>query len=221
MNYSELNNWANAQTLNWAELYYPRFVYNGSQMFIPSRSLLALYNRADDLRYKWLMIPFGGRRSNILDSVHRYTVFDDGRYMISGPTVAEVLLNRAEASARTGDISTAMTMVNRLRTARYRAGTNSALTANNNDEAIALVLAERRREMPAVHRWVDIRRFSVNDYPADDVTITRNFFQVNNGSVDITVPRVYTIAPGSPRYAVPINGTELINSGGEIKQNSY
>lgn len=70
-------------------------------------------------------------------------------------------------------------------------------------------------------RWYDIRRFSINDYAADDVTVTRDFFQVNAGSIDINTPKTYTLPVGSKRYALPINGIEIDASRGQIKQNEY
>ncbi len=72
-----------------------------------------------------------------------------------------------------------------------------------------------------VTRWYDIRRFSVNDYPADDITITRNFYQLNNNVVNTDVPQTYTLPVGAKRYAVPVNGVEIGASRGQIEQNDY
>jgi hypothetical protein len=112
-----------------------------------------------------------------------------------------------------------MTAVNTLRLKRLI--NNDPLTASDKDDAINKVLEERRREMPFAMRWFDIRRFSVNDYPGDDVTVNHTFFKVGIGVVDTTTTVNYTLSPGSKRYAVPINGVEMDASQGQIIQNNY
>lgn len=218
--YSELNDWAPAKHLYWKEFYFPRFSYQSGQWLLPSTALRSLYDQANDLRYKWFMIPNGGRRFTVITpSLFRYTVFYDGRYIPTGPTVAEMLLNKAEILARKGDVAGAMLAVNTLRAKRMN--TAAPLIATDQADAIQKVLQERRREMPFSFRWYDIRRFSVNDYQADDVTVTHTFFKVNVGAVDTTSTQTYILAPGSKRYAVPINGVEIMASKGVITQNQY
>lgn len=216
----ETYNWVAAQYLPWPELYYPRFAYTGNQFYMPSASLLAMYEGQNDLRYKWFMIENGGRRFSIVTpQTFRYSQFDDGRRIISGLSRAEMLLNKAEALARTNKPEDAMKAVNLLRATRFTTPTD--LTAANADQAIANVLAERRREFPFSMRWMDIRRFSVNNYPADDVVITRNFFQMNGNNIDVNTPKTYTLPVGSRRYMLPINGLDVNSSNGQIEQNTY
>lgn len=93
------------------------------------------------------------------------------------------------------------------------------LTAANKDDAIKKVLEERRREMPFAMRWYDIRRFSVNDYPADDITVVRDFFDVTLSNVNLNAPKTYTLS--TKRMVMPINGVELDASQGQIVQNPY
>ncbi|HVT86806.1 MAG TPA: RagB/SusD family nutrient uptake outer membrane protein [Chitinophagaceae bacterium] len=219
LNYSELNNWSASQYLYWGEFYYARYSYTSGQWWLPSTALQSLYDKSNDLRYKWLMIENGGRRFSVLDPLVRYSYFFDGRYIPTGPTVAEMLLNKAEVLARKGQIADAMTAVNTLRLKRLI--NNDPLTASDKDDAINKVLEERRREMPFAMRWFDIRRFSVNDYPGDDVTVNHTFFKVGIGVVDTTTTVNYTLSPGSKRYAVPINGVEMDASQGQIIQNNY
>lgn len=220
LTYSELNDWAASKFLFWSEFYYTRYSYIATQWYVPSAGLRSLYDQGNDLRFKWFFIPNGGRRMSVVDANSwRYTVFNDGRYLPSGPTIAEVLLNKAEAMARTDKWSTALTPVNTLREKRMT--TPDPLAASSQDDAIAKVLQERRRELPFAYRFLDIRRFSANNYPADDVTVTRDFWQVNQGGVDVTTPRTYTLEPGSPRYALPITTVEINNSQGALKQNPY
>jgi len=70
------------------------------------------------------------------------------------------------------------------------------------DEALALVLMERRKEtLFREVRWADLRRLN-----QDSGTLRR-----------IVGDTVYTLLPGDPRYAYPIPAEE-INIGG-IEQN--
>ncbi len=218
LKYVELNDWNAAKFLYWKELYYTRYLYTGSQWFIPSSSLLALYDQDNDLRYQHFMIPNGGRRFSVITpSAYRYTVFFDGRYLPSGPSIGEMLLNKAEILARKGEVNDALLAVNALR--QKRMSTYVPLTATNKDDAIKKVLEERRRELPFAMRWYDIRRFSVNDYAADDIQVTRDFYEVGLTGVDFDKPKVYTL--DSKRYLVPINGVEMDASQGQIQQNPY
>lgn len=218
LDYVELNDWPTNKYLFWQEFYYTRYTYSSSQWFIPSAALLALYDTQNDLRYKDFMFPNGGRRFSVITpAAPRYTVFNDGRYIPAGFTVAEVLLNKAEVLARKGDVAGAMDAVNILRLKRM--DTYIALSATGKDDAIKKVLEERRREMPFAMRWYDIRRFSVNDYPADNVTVTRDFFDVSTSAVNINSPKTYTL--DAKRLLVPINGVEMDASRGQIEQNPY
>lgn len=221
LNYSELNDWGAALHLYWKEFYFTRFAYNSSQWQIPSNALLNLYDQTNDMRFKWFMIPNGNARFQITSpTLYRYTIFDDGRRIPLGPTISEMLLTKAEALARLGQVQDAMQTVNILREKRMKI--SLPLSAATKTEAITAVLNERRREMPFSMRWYDIRRFSVNEDPNDDVTVTHVFYPIENGAVKTSEsPRTYTLAPGSLRYAVPINQFEVVNSREEIVQNKY
>ncbi|MDB5231562.1 MAG: RagB/SusD family nutrient uptake outer membrane protein [Chitinophagaceae bacterium] len=217
---SEFYDYTAAKFLYWKEFYMPRFSYQSSQWLLPSTALRSLYDQANDLRFKWLMLANGNRRFTIVTPMlYRYSFFSDGRYIPTGPTVGEMLLNRAEVLARKGLVQEAMNAINILRAKRMN--TAAPLAATDKDDAIKKVLEERRRELPFSFRWYDIRRFSVNDYPGDDVTVSRTFYKVNVGAVDTTATEVYSLAPGSRRYAVPINGVEIASAKGAIEQNKY
>jgi len=217
---SEFYDYSAAKYLFWKEFYFPHFSYQSGQWLIPSTSLRNLYDQPNDLRFKWLFLANSNRRFSITShNLYRYAFFFDGRYIPTGPSVQEMLLNKAEILARKNDIPGAMAAVNILRAKRLNVA--APIAAATQAEAISKVLEERRRELPFSFRWYDIRRFSVNDYPADDVTVTRTFYKVNVGSVDLTSTQTYTLAPGSKRYAVPINGVEIKASKDIIKQNQY
>ncbi|MBV4358839.1 RagB/SusD family nutrient uptake outer membrane protein [Pinibacter aurantiacus] len=220
LKYSEINYWTAIKWLYWKEFLYARVAYNANQSAFPSDNLLSLYDTTNDLRFKWFMIPNSNRRFAITaPAFYRYCFFEDGRYFPIGPTVSEMLLNKAEVLARTGNVQEAMNAVNALRSKRF--AVDSLLSANDKSDALKKVLQERRREMPFAMRWYDIRRFSVNEDPSDDVTVQHSFFKMNNGLVDQTATQSYQLTPGSKRYAVPINQLEITNSQNQIIQNQY
>lgn len=218
LDFVEQNDWTAAKFLYWPEFYYTRYVYTPSQWYMPSTALLALYDQQNDLRYKSFMIPNGGRRFSVVTpAAFRYTVFSDGKYLAEGPTIGEVLLNKAEVLARKGQAAQAMDALNLLRIKRM--ANYAPLTAADKGDAIKKVLEERRREMPFAMRWYDIRRFSVNDDPADNVTVTRDFFEVSVSGVNVNAAKTYTL--NSNQLLVPINGVEMDASKGQMQQNPY
>lgn len=150
--------------------------------------------------------------------------FQSGGETASGITLPEVMLNRAEALLRQAnpDVAGAMALVNELRDYRFDASYEDIhLLAADKATALRHVLEERRRELPFTYRWYDIRRFSVNEDPSDDVTVSRTFYKVTENTVDPSSVEVSTLAPGSRRYAAPLNKANIVNSGGDIVQNTY
>ena len=222
--YCETNNYTNDQIQRWQELFLGRFAYAANQWMVPSPALIALYDGNSDMRYKWFMHPNGHRRFTNNISLYRYTMFSDGRYAWSGPTIQEVMLNKAECLLRKSspDIAGALAIVNNLRDHRIAPGTPGIhLTAATRDEALVKVLEERRRELPFGHRWWDIRRFSVTETTVDKVAITRIFYVPKNGEIDFTQTKTYMLPVGSRRYAVPIFQVDIDASEGKLKQNTY
>ena len=220
LTYSALNDYSPTRFFKWDEFYYTRFTWSTTQWNIPSTNLLSVYDQTNDLRFILLMIPDGGRRFNVITpTTYRYTYFNDGGFLPSGPTISEVLLNKAEALARKGEIATALEAANLLRAKRLK--TYAALTASSASDALTQILQERRRELPFSFRWADIRRFSVNETPGDDVTVTHTFYKMGIGSVDLNTIQTYTLPVKSLRYAVPVNGVEIMASQGQIEQNNY
>ena len=119
---------------------------------------------------------------------------------------------------RLGQWQEALNVLTPLRQARYSTGTATALTASSQAEALKVVLEERRRELPFAFRLSDIKRFSVNETPDDDVTITRDFFEVSVTEVDTNTPKTWVIQGNSPALAMPIFQTEIDSSQGMIEQ---
>ena len=214
--------------MEWKELYYFRLMYHESWWYIPSPELLSLYDQENDLRYKYHFVENYSYDRGVTNPPYEYPgyIFFFKDRIPSGPTVAEMLLTKAEAHARLDQLAPALEAVNKLRVNRIDSNApNSAIniSASTSEDALTLILEERRREMPFSQRWFDIRRFNNNDEPSDDVgPLTRNFYGYSSSSVTPSTGIVtYTLESNSRRYAAPIPNTEIESSEGELEQNIY
>lgn len=214
--------------LEWKEFYYFRMLYHSSWWFCPSQELMDLYDKEYDLRWKYHYVENYSYDRGLTSPAYEwpgYIFFFKDR-IPSGPTVAEMLLIKAECQARTGNFGDAMTTVNQLRAARMD---NTApadrinLSASSQQDAITKILQERRREMPFTMRWFDIRRLNSNDDPNDDVgDLTRTFYPYTSASIQGNeTAKTYTLEKNSRRYAQPILNSEIQSSQGAIQQNTY
>ena len=124
----------------------------------------------------------------------------------SGISTNEIYLIRAECYARINMIPDAMNDLNTLLLNRWKAGTFVPFTATNANEALNLILTERRKELPfhSGLRWQDLRR--LNKEPDRAITLTREL----NGET-------FTLPPNDNRYVYPIPPDEIRLSG--IQQN--
>jgi hypothetical protein len=122
-----------------------------------------------------------------------------------GIATDEVYLTRAECYARTGNVSAAMSDLNKLMAARWKTSAGFVpFTATNQTDALAIILRERRKETPFRGlRWLDLRRLNSE---GANITLTRNL----NG-------QQYTLPPNDPRYTLPIPPDVISISG--ITQN--
>lgn len=210
--------------IGWKEFLYFRMLNHESWWYIPSEALLKLYDQEHDLRYTYHMVQNYSYDRGLIKPAYSYPgyIFFFKDRIPSGPTVAEMLLIKAECLARMGDPGNAMTAVNTLRAARMKPGPWVNLTATDKNDALKQILEERRREMPFSQRWFDIRRFNNNEDPNDDVTLSRVFYPYNSAQVDMSQPpQTYTLPKNSRRFAAPVPNTEIISSNGLIEQNKY
>jgi starch-binding outer membrane protein, SusD/RagB family len=121
--------------------------------------------------------------------------------LFGGLATDELYLTLAESHARLGHTAEALTALNTLLGTRWRQGTFTPLTAEDADAALALILEERRKELPFRGlRWGDLRRLNREERFAHTLTRT----------LDGTT---YSLPPGDPRYVLPIP-QKVIESGG-------
>lgn len=114
--------------------------------------------------------------------------YDRGyRTLFAGIAADEIFLIRAECSARLGNISGAMADLNALMFKRWKTGSFVPFSASTANEALNLVLTERRKELVFRSlRWTDLRRLNKE---GANITLTR----VLNG-------QTYTLPPNDKRY---------------------
>ncbi|RAV30640.1 RagB/SusD family nutrient uptake outer membrane protein [Sinomicrobium soli] len=129
-----------------------------------------------------------------IDEETGITIRDDADIRSFGISYPEMYLVRAEYLARSGEVNPAMEIVNMLREFRIPEGApGRELTATNAEEALEMVLAERRRELVfRGTRWMDMKRLDlegrmpavhryVNNDPGDNLIRT-----LEPGSADYT-----------------------------------
>lgn len=123
-----------------------------------------------------------------------------------GLTVNETWLIKAECLARSGKKDEAIAMLNTLRKLRFRPADYADLTAATADDALRLVIDERRREFfGAGLRWFDQRRLD------KDPLFAKPMVRILKGNT-------YTLAPGSNGFVFPL-APILISQNPEMKQN--
>jgi len=133
-----------------------------------------------------------------------------GNYHFTGLATDEVYLIKAECAARSGNIATGMTKLNQLLIKRWNSNATvpavsfQNLTATTVEEAVSMILLERRKELVwRGLRWQDIKRLN-----KEGATIT--LLRMLNGVT-------YTLPPNDARYIYPIPDDEIAISG--LQQN--
>jgi len=130
--------------------------------------------------------------------------YDASGYVYNGLCTDELYLNRAEAFARAGSTTEAMSDLNSLLINRWKTGTFVPFVSSSSSAALILILTERRKELPFRGvRWLDLRRLNKEGY---NISITHIF----NG-------QTYTLAPNDIKYTYPIPPDVIQFSG--IQQN--
>lgn len=161
--------------------------YSNNVTFTYSKDLVANYDVDNDLRFRF----FARKDANAPSYSFGSTAYNPNR----GITYAEVFLTKAECLARRGDIDGALQIINdEIRMKRIDAAGYEPLTATTKEEALSIVLLERRRELAFKGtRWSDMKRLdaegkmpAVQRLAADGVTVLE------------------TLEPGSTKYTFQI-----------------
>lgn len=137
-------------------------------------------------------------------------VFMKGTYsarasLFTGLANDEIYLIKAECAARRSEKGTALDFLNALLINRYKSGTFTPLTASTPQEALAIILSERKKELIRRGlRWSDLKRLNKE---GANITLTR-----------VLNEQTYTLLPNDPRYIFPIPDDEIAYS--KIDQNN-
>lgn len=176
------------------------YVFGLSRAICVSDELLALYDTNNDQRAKLYItnMPYG-----YPSKYNTWLPFLRANVAVSTP---EMYLIAAECEARIGSKDKALELINKLRDNRIF--NNTPLTASTNDEALNIVLEERRREfaMTGMMRFVDLKRLNKETRFAKTITHT----------VGTTT---YTLEPNSPKYVLPIPAKVMRFNPGTMVQN--
>ncbi|PWV44637.1 RagB/SusD family nutrient uptake outer membrane protein [Chitinophaga sp. S165] len=194
----------NASVIGWNNpevILQTRQSYNSS---FPSSNLIdldliKLYN-ANDLRTK----IFFRNNNGSFSFKGNYNYSSD--QLFTGTTTAEMFLIRAESNARQGKVEAAMSDINKILKSRW-SGTEVYIpvTANNQEAALEIILAERRKELLLRgQRWIDLRRLNMEDKYKTTIT-------------HVLDSKTYTLEPNSYKYTLPIPD-DVLQLGG-YKQN--
>lgn len=141
---------------------------------------------------------------------YRFKGSYDGRsFNFAGISTDEIYLIRAECLIRTGKIAEGLQDLNLLMTNRWKKvngiSTFIPFTAGNREEALQLVLNERRKELIFRGlRWTDLRRLNLE---GRNIGLSRTVNGIN-----------YTLPANDPRWTLPIPN-EVINFNPDMPQN--
>lgn len=182
-------------------LYYWHFntTVTADSRFNADTALLELYGD-NDLRKLGYFYQDGNGRTLFKGS------YDGGyRGYFTGLATDELWLIKAECHARVGEVEDAMQSLNHLLSHRYYSAAFTPRTATSKDDAVDMIIQERRKElfMRGI-RWEDLRR--INKEPSRAVTLKRHI----DG-------KTYELPPNDLRWVWPIPPSELQLSG--IPQN--
>lgn len=130
---------------------------------------------------------------------------ENGTYSINdGVSIDEIYLIKAECEARGGNKDDAMETLNTLLSKRWKTGTFTGLTAATAEEAVDIILAERRKELLYRGlRWSDLRRLNLEGAGIELKRVVNN--------------TTYPLPPNDLRWVLLIPDIEIARSG--IQQN--
>lgn len=120
--------------------------------------------------------------------------------LFMGISTSEQHLIKAECLARLGRIDEAMGALNMLLEKRWRIGSFIPFSANTGEEALQLILDERRKELVMRGlRWLDLKRLNKEDA---NITLTRTV----NGETHQLLPNDLRYALAIPEDVIALSG---------------
>lgn len=137
------------------------------------------------------------RKSGVPDRMNFRGNYTSGSNGFSGIALDEIYLILSESLIRLGQVDEGIAHLNKLLESRWDEKLIVPLNPTNLDEALNLVLMERRKSLVfRGRRWEDLKRLNIED----------QFKKTLNREYGGTV---YTLPPNSPRYIYPIPESEI------------
>lgn len=196
MDYSELDSSLsysfeilNPEVVHYGELLSGRYASSTSTYVNPE--IIELYGEGD-------LRPYFFFKDSNVDSLKNFRGNYTGAYYIfGGLAVDEVILNKAEAAARIGEVDKAKEAISLLLEHRIMPGNLPDLTGLDEDEIIDLVKSERRKELLFRGiRWLDLKRYNLH---ADEAIVLERSYN----------PEGATLLPNDFKYVIPIPPMEM------------
>lgn len=186
----------NQEVIFQTTLDYPRN-FISSKMNIDS-NLYNSYSDSDIRKTAWFTVSNG-------HLIFKGSYNGSSPYLFSGLGLDEVYLNKAECLIRLGQLEEGMNTLNSLLEKRFVTGTLVYVPPFDKQEALSIVLNERRKEllMRGI-RWSDLRRLNF------DPGTAKTLIRILNG-------QQYKLLPNSANYVFPIEDDVIRLSG--IQQN--
>ena len=155
-------------------------------------NLVASYTTDDLRKAAWFRLNHAG-----------YPLFKgsfESNYYMSGICTSEMYITRAECYARANEIDKAMKDLNDLLINRWKSGSYIPYTAATKEEALEIILRERRKELVGRGlRWMDIRRLNQE---GANISITRKVGD-----------ELYQLLPGDARFTSQIPQVLVLDYG--------
>jgi len=156
-------------------------------------NLYASYKEADLRRSIFYFKGFSG-------NINLKASFSGSFFPFSGIAAGELFLIKAECMARAGNYEEALNVLNGFLITRFVTGQFVPYTASSAEEALNIILEERRKELAFRGiRWTDLRRLNQEGH---NIVLKRNL-----------ISATFTLTPNSKLYVLPIPPDVLAQSG--------
>lgn len=182
---------------------------NGVYLFAPSKTLMNLYDTANDIRYNSYFNIDSSLvvQGQLPDVIAKYQGTSGAQNLnnLKLFRTAEMYLIRAEAHARTGDVTSAVKDLNELRKHRIQNYTDENYSSAAS--VLSAIATERYKELCFEgHRYYDFKRLGQD--------IVRQTIDLPAGSSNTT------LSPSSMYYFVPIPQAEVLGNPNILPNNN-